>query len=194
MMIIFIASIPFILLQQKRNLNRHKKYVKFNQYQISDKVPFIIFADLKCLIEKIDGCKNNSEIKVSEHILSGFSMSTISSFKTIEYKHDVYRGKDCMKKFCESLREHSIKMISFKTEKMKLLTKEQQESYNNAKICYICKEQFENRYVKDKRYWKVRDHCHFTGEYRGAAHSVCNLKYSVPKRTSIDLNMIIILL
>ena len=139
MMIIFIASIPFILLQQKRNLNRHKKYVKFNQYQISDKAPFIIFADLKCLIEKIDGCKNNSEIKVSEHILSGFSMSTISSFKTIENKHDVYRGKDCMKKFCESLREHSIKMINFKTEKMKLLTKEQQESYNNAKICYICK-------------------------------------------------------
>ena len=60
-----------------------------------------------------------------------------------------------MKKFCESLREHTIKMINFK----KLLTKEQQESYENAKICYNCKEKIENKYVKDKNYNKVRDHC-----------------------------------
>ena len=39
----------------------------------------------------------------------------------------------------------------------------------------------ENRYLKDKKYRKVRDQCHYTEEYRGAAHSVCNLKYSVPK-------------
>ena len=47
---------------------------------------------------------------------------------------------------------------------MKLLTKEQQESYENAKICYICKEKSENKYLKDKKYRKVRDHCHYTGE------------------------------
>ena len=63
---------------------------------------------------------------------------------------------------------------------MKLLTKEQQESYGNAKICYIYKEKFENNYFKDKEYRKVRDHCHYTGKYRGAAHSICNLKNSVP--------------
>ena len=54
--------------------------------------------------------KNNSENlvprKVNEHIPPGFSMSTISSFKNMENKYDIYRGKDCMKKFCESLREH----------------------------------------------------------------------------------------
>ena len=65
---------------------------------------------------------------------------------------------------------------------MKLLTKEQQESYENAKICYICKEKFENKYLKDKRYRKDRDHCHYTGKYRSAAHSICDLKYSVPKK------------
>ena len=65
---------------------------------------------------------------------------------------------------------------------MKLLTKEQQESYENAKICYTCKGKFGNKYLKDKKYCKVRDYCHYTGEYRGAAHSICNLKYSVPKR------------
>ena len=63
-----------------------------------------------------------------------------------------------MKKFCESLREHAIKIISFdfKKRKIKLLTKEQQESYGNAKICYICKEKFENKYVKDKKYQRQR--------------------------------------
>ena len=45
-----------------------------------------------------------------------------------------------------------MKIINFKKKKMKLLTKEQQESYKNAKICYICKEQFRNKYVKDKKY------------------------------------------
>ena len=39
-------------------------------------------------------------------------MSTISSFKNIENKHDVYRGKNCMKKFCESLREHAVNIIN----------------------------------------------------------------------------------
>ena len=65
---------------------------------------------------------------------------------------------------------------------MKLLTKEQQKSYENPKICYICKVKFENKYAKDKKYCKNRDHCHYAGEYRGAADSVCNLKYSVPKK------------
>ena len=35
--------------------------------------------------------------------------------------------------------------------------------------------------MKDKKYCKDRDHCHYTGEYRGAVHSICNSKYSVPK-------------
>ena len=43
---------------------------------------------------------------------------------------------------------------------MKLLTSEQQESYGNAKISYICKEKLEDKYDKDKKYCKVRDHCH----------------------------------
>ena len=80
-------------------------------------------------------------------------MSIISSFKSIENKHDVYRrGEDCMKTFCESLREYTMKIINFKMKKMKSVTKEQQESYENAKICYICKEKFENKYLKDKKY------------------------------------------
>ena len=43
-----------------------------------------------------------------------------------------------------------------------MLTKGQQESYENSKICYFCTEKFKNKDLKDKKYGKVRDHCHFT--------------------------------
>ena len=80
---------------------------------------------------------------------------------------------------------------------MALLTKEQQESYKSGKICYICKEKFENKYAKDKKYRKVKDHCHYIRKYRGAAHGIYNLKNSVPKKIIqlfiMDLTMIIIL-
>ena len=87
-----------------------------------------------------------------------------------------------MKKFCEFLREDAKKIINFKKKNMKLLTKQQQESYENAKICYTCKEKFEDKYLKDKKYRKNREHCHYTGEYRGVVHSISKLKYSVPKK------------
>ena len=91
------------------------KILELNQYQKSDKAPFVIYPDLEYLIERIDGCKNNPEnsftTKVGNHIPSGFSMSTISSFKSVGNKHDPYTGKDYMKKFCEFLRGHAIKMI-----------------------------------------------------------------------------------
>ena len=84
------------------------------------------------MIEKIEGSRNTPEkssaTKVGEHVLPRFSMSTISSFKYIENKRDVYRGKDCMKKFCEFLREHVMKIINFKKKKVKLLTNELQKS------------------------------------------------------------------
>ena len=83
--------------------SKDNRILEFNQYQKSDKAPFIIYADLECLIEKIGGCLNNPEnssiIKVTEYIPSGFSMFTLSSFKSIENKHNVYRGNDCIKTF-----------------------------------------------------------------------------------------------
>ena len=97
--------------------SKDTKILEFNQYQKSDKVPFIIYADLEFIIKKIDGCKNNPEnsstTKVSEYIPSGFSVSTILSFRSIENKHDVYRGKDCIKRFCEFLRKHAMKIVNF---------------------------------------------------------------------------------
>ena len=110
-------------------ISEDTEILEFNQYQKSDKAPFIIYVALQCLIEKIDGCKNNPEnssaTKVSGHIPSGFSMSSILSFKNIENKDDVYRSKYCMKKFCESLREHAMEIVNLKKKNMKLLKKEQ---------------------------------------------------------------------
>ena len=125
-------------------LSEHTKILEFNQYQKFDKAPFVVYADLECIIEKIDGCKNNNEnsstTKVSEHIPSGFSMFTVSLFRSRENRYDVYRVKDCIIKFCEFIREHVMKKNYFKKEEMKLLTKDQQESYEHVNICCICKE------------------------------------------------------
>ena len=63
----------------------------------------------------------------------------------------MYRAEDCTEKFCEFLREHAVKIINFKKIRMRLLTKEKQESYENAKTCYICKEKFENKCLKNKK-------------------------------------------
>ena len=119
------------------------KILEFNKYQMSDKAQFIVHVDLEGLIEKIDGCKYNPENsftkKVGKHILSTFSMSTISSFRSVENKHDVYKGKDCMKKFCESLRKHAVKIINFEKKKKKwsYQQKSSRSKNENAKICYI---------------------------------------------------------
>ena len=74
-----------------------------------------------------------------------------------------------------------MEIINFKKKKMKLFTNELQKSYENAKICYICKEKFNNKHAKDKKYRIVRDQSHYAGEYRGASHRILNLMYGVPK-------------
>ena len=62
------------------------------------------------------------------------------------------------------------------------LTVEEKKFYEKQKKCYICKKEFctnENNDNEFKLYKKVRDHCHFTGDFRGAAHNICNLRYKV---------------
>ena len=102
-------------------LSKDNETLELNQYQKCHKALFVICTDLECVIEKIDRCKNNPEnsstTRVSKHIPSGFSMSTILLFRSIENKHDVYRGNDFLKKFFEFLRAHVIKIICFKKKK-----------------------------------------------------------------------------
>ena len=103
------------------------KILQFNQHQKSDKASVTTYADLECINKETDGFKNNPEnsstTEVSEHIPLNFSNSTTSSFASIEVKHDVCRGKDCMEHFCEFLRDQAMKIINFKK-------KENQVSYS----------------------------------------------------------------
>ena len=78
-----------------------------------------------------------------------------------------------MKRFRKDLKDHATKIIDFKKKAMIPLTKEENDNYNKENTCYICKKDFNND--------KVRDHCHFTGKYRGAAHNTCNLRYKSQK-------------
>ena len=62
------------------------------------------------------------------------------------------------------------------------LTKEKDIYHNEQDIFYIYKKEFDK---SDKKDYKVRDHCHYTGKYRGAAHNICNLRYKIPKEIPV---------
>ena len=87
-----------------------------------------------------------------------------------------------MKKFCKDLKEHATRILNYEKKKIIPLTKEEKIIYNDQQICYICKKEFDK---SDKKHHKVRDYCHSTGKYRGAAHNICNLRYKVPKEISV---------
>ena len=133
------------------------------------------------LLKKIDTYQNNPELssttKINQHISSGYSIYPNCSFDKANNKLSYYRGEDCMKRFCKDLKDHATKIIDFKKKTMIPLTKEENDNFNKENTCYICKKDFNND--------KVRDHCHFTGKYRGAAHNSCNLRYKVPKNIPV---------
>ena len=83
---------------------------------------------------------------------------------------------------CEDLRIHATKIINYEKKKFIPLATEEKINYNDQKVCYICKKEFD---MIDKKNYKVRDHCHYTGKYRGAAHNICNLRYRVPKEIPV---------
>ena len=104
-------------------------------------MPCIIYTNMESLIKRTDGCANNPEnsstIKIGEHVLSGYSMSAIWAFNHIENKHRLHQQKDCMKRFCESLREHVKNIVDF--EKKKVLPLPLPKCYRRTKITSRCK-------------------------------------------------------
>ena len=135
-------------------------------------------------------CINNpnesSTTEINKHTPSGYSIFTSFSFYESKNKINYYRGDDCMKKFCKDLREHAMKIINYEKKRMVPLTTKEEICYNKQKICYICKKEFNNN--DDKKQQKVKDHCHYTGKYRGAAHNICNLRYKVPKEIPLVIH------
>ena len=76
-----------------------------------------------------------------------------------------------MKNFCLDLRDNATKIINYEKKVMVPLTKEEEKKHHKQKVCYICKKRF-SADDNNKKYHKVRDHCHYTGKYRGAAHDI----------------------
>ena len=113
---------------------------------------------------------------------SGFCYKCVG----INTKNSVlYRAKDknedVSQKFIERL-EEDIKTIYKEfnfSKKMLPLTKKEQSEFENTQICWICQKKYSE---KDR---KVRDHDHFTGKFRGAAHNSCNLQFKKPKFTPV---------
>ena len=174
---------------------KNNNIIKYNHGEKSMKLPFVIYADLECLLEKMSTCINNpnesSTIKINKHTPAGYSIFTHCSFDESKNKLNYYRGKDCMKKCSKDLREHASKIINYEKKKMISLTAEEKIYHNKQKVCYICKKEFNNNdtsgsgSLECKKNYKVRDHCLYTGKYRSAAHNICNLRYKVPKEIPI---------
>ena len=112
---------------------------------------------------------------INVHQPSGWCMYSKFAYGKVTNPLKQYRGRDCVSKFCETIMAEAKRLYESAPKKpMDKLIKEQNVEFVTAKECHICFKKFS---PKDR---KVRDHCHYTGKYRGAAHSSCNLRYRIP--------------
>ena len=185
------------------SLNKHKEYcynnecvkivmpqqgtfLRFKKFLHSEKAPFAIYADFESLIKPMDNCDpdpNKSYTKkYQKHEPISFSYYILCSiygvYKSILRKYTKTKPEDAdaMDVFIKWL-EEDVKAIANIEEKEIIFTEEDRKQFNKASDCWICGEYLGND--------RVRDHCHFTGRYRGAAHNSCNLKYRKPKSISV---------
>ena len=160
---------------------RKHPIIKYTDGQYQLQVPFIMYANFKSILEPISRPSNNPEMPstqgVNIHTPSGWCIRSEFAYGRIENPTTLYRGPECVKKFCEHIIEEAHRLYrSFPEKPMEPLTESQVKSHNRAKTCHVCFEPFKN----DPRYCKVRDHCHYSGKYRGSAHSLCSLQYKIP--------------
>ena len=159
-------------------------YLKFINFYKKMKVPFVVYGDFECCGESIDTCSPDKSKsftnKYANHKPTGFCY--IIKFFDENYEPVIRRytakspdedvGKIFMVELEKDIREICEKIKPNK--KMNWMTQREKYEHEKAKICHICEEEL---LEKDK----VKDHCHYTGKYRGAAHSDCNLNYKNKK-------------
>ena len=94
------------------------KTVEYNHREKPLKTPFVIYADLECLLIKQESCQNNPNESYTErkaiHEPCGFALNLVCSFDSKQNKRGFYRGKDCIKRFCSDLKELGTKIINQK--------------------------------------------------------------------------------
>lgn len=151
--------------------------LKFKNLQNMVECPIKIMLDFESFLEKSDKVSGKTEL-YQVHKPSAFCIYVVSRVDGFEMDPITYvcedENDDVGKVFTEEL-ERITKGIyeRFKESKAMIFDEEAKKLHDSQNECYACGERFDN---KSKEYCKVRDHCHYTGKYRGALHSKCNLK------------------
>ena len=164
--------------------------LKFQNHFKKLPIPFAICADFECFTIPVISCQPNPNKSFTQgyqkHEPSGYCLyiKALDRMK-VDFKPIVYTKKtsdeDISKKFIKHVVKltHQIYQNYYKNPKTMIFNSKDQEDFESATKCHICeKKLFRDKVAK--KILKVRDHCHFTGEYRGAAHNECNLKCRKP--------------
>ncbi|KYN11062.1 hypothetical protein ALC57_16794 [Trachymyrmex cornetzi] len=151
------------------------RWLEFGNHRNKECVPFIIYADLECVLRKTEPDKDVSSYTYQQHEVCSVGYYVRCSYDDALSKYRFRRGNDCVAWFTEELRSlaHRLKDIVSANVPMEALLKQQWETYRSATRCHICEKPFA---PDDTR---IRDHCHLTGRYRGPTHLNCNLNYKI---------------
>ena len=160
-------------------MNLDATHVEFKQHCNQVKHPFVIYADFESTLQTISAAQPNPEksynMNLQQHVPNSFAVYTKCEVDE-HSKFKLYNGSDAPTVFVQHLIEETHRIYNLMKEIIPYnLTAVQQDEYGNASKCYVCNKSFTN----DN--YKVRDHNHLTGAYRGAAHTQCNLKIRNPK-------------
>ena len=120
------------------------------------KAPFTIYADLECLLKKEQSCQSNPKNSYTQtkakHKPLGHSLSLICSFDETKNRHNFFRRKDCIKRFCNDLKELATEIINYEEKEITLLKDQEITLYESQKVCHICKQKFCNDKNKKSEY------------------------------------------
>ena len=142
-------------------MRRKGSTIEFCNGQSQFKVPFIMYADFESILEPIQGPNPKPTgpytLKVTKHSPSGWCIYSKFVYREVKDPLGLYRGKDCLEKFCDYIRQKANRLYHmFPGKPMDPLTPKQWKKYNKASRCHICFKQFGDSKVDPK----VHDHCH----------------------------------
>ena len=156
------------------------------------KMAHAIYVDIECQLVKHDTCTNNLNkswlINKNTHETCGYSINKVNEYK--DNYHTYYRGKDSMTKLSKNLLKIGKEIFNEEEKDMTLLIDDEKIKYGESKQCYLCEQSFNTN--KQSKYYmnykKVRDHCHYTSKYRGAAYSLFNLRYQEQRNIPVTIH------